>query len=140
MPTISVLIASALAGILSSMTGYIIVGRIFHKYQALTPATWRKTEGWLHYQISSAIRLAACLGIGALYAACETSLPHFAGGAIVHGVLFGALLWAVTVLPALLEMALFVNWDRRFVVGLLLDWFILAVMAGSFAALAAADV
>ena len=40
------LAAGAIAGILSNVTGYAITGRLFHRYQARTPNTWRAAESW----------------------------------------------------------------------------------------------
>jgi len=39
----------------------------------------------------------------------------------------------VTILPLLLEVALFVNWHRGFVVGLLLDWLVVCILASTAA-------
>ena len=49
------------------MTGYVITGMLFHRYQAKTPNTWRPAESWLHYSLSSAARIFACIAIGLLY-------------------------------------------------------------------------
>jgi len=41
-----------------------------------------------------------------------------------------------TAAPVILETALFVNWHRGFVVGLLLDWLVLCLIAGACASVA----
>jgi hypothetical protein len=133
-----ILAGGLIAGILANLTGYAITGRLFHPYQAKTPDTWRKSESWTHYQYATAVRIAACIGIGFLYAALSSSFAPFAGHAIGRGISFGAILWAVTILPLVLEVALFVNWHRGFVVGLVLDWLVVCVLASVAAAAAGA--
>jgi hypothetical protein len=76
----------AIAGIVANATGYVITGRLFHPYQAKTPNTWRATESWTHYQYATAVRIAACIGIGFLYAALGTASLAFAANAISRGV------------------------------------------------------
>jgi hypothetical protein len=133
---LKILAAGAIAGIVANATGYVITGRLFHPYQAKTPNTWRATESWTHYQYATAVRIAACIGIGFLYAALGTASLAFAANAISRGVSFGSILWAVTILPLVLEVGLFVNWHRGFVVGLLLDWLVVCVLASVSAAVA----
>ena len=136
MPILKLVAAGLIAGILANATGYLITGRLFHPYQSRTPDTWRKAESWTHYQYATAIRIGACMGIGLLYAALAPSLGSFGAGAIARAASFGAVLWAVTILPLVLEVALFVNWHRGFVMGLLIDWLVVCVLASTAAALA----
>jgi len=44
--------------------------------------------------------------------------------------------WAAAAAPMILELAVFVKWHRGFVIGLLLDWLALCVLAGAASALA----
>jgi hypothetical protein len=134
MPAIRVLVAGVLAGFATTLTGYWITGRLFHRYQAETPGTWRRVESWSQYGYSTAIRLAACIGIALVYAAFGP--PLIVANAPSNGIVFGLVIWAVTALPLILEAALFVNWSRGFVVGLLLDWLVLCVLASVSGALA----
>jgi hypothetical protein len=134
MAILKVLAAGVVAGVVANATGYLITGRLFHAYQGRTPNTWRATESWTHFLNSAAIRIAACIAIGLLYAALGPAAPTFAADAIARGVSFGSILWAVTILPLLLEAALFVNWHGGFVVGLLLDWLVLRILASAAAA------
>ena len=134
MLTLKVLVAGAISGVAANVTGYLITGRLFHHYQSNTPATWRTVESWTHYQYAAAIRIAACVGIAILYSVVRPSLP---GGADpLTGLSFGLILWAVAILPVVLEVALFVNWHRGFVIGLLLDWLVVCLLAGESAAVA----
>jgi hypothetical protein len=133
---LKILGAGILAGVLANVTGYVIVGRLFHGYQARTPGTWRPTESWNHYTYSAAIRVFACIGIGAAYYYCAAAASAIPAGSIACAAAFGACLWAVTVLPLVVEASLFVNWHRGFVVGLLLDWLVICVIASAAAAVA----
>jgi hypothetical protein len=135
-PILKIIAGGVIAGILANATGYLITGRLFHPYQAKTPNTWRQAESWTHYQYATAIRIAACVGIGLFYAAFAASLASFGAGAIPRSVSFGALLWGVTILPLVLEVALFVNWHRGFVMGLVVDWLVVCVLASVAAAVA----
>jgi hypothetical protein len=135
-PILKILAGGAIAGIVANATGYLITGRLFHPYQIKTPNTWRKSESWTHYQYATAVRIAACIGIALLYGALGASLAPFGSGVIARGVSFGALLWVVTILPLVLEVALFVNWHGGFVTGLVLDWLVVCVLAGVAGAVA----
>jgi hypothetical protein len=134
--TLKTVAAGVIAGILANATGYLITGRLFHSYQAQTPSTWRATESWTHYLYAVAIRIAACIAISLLYVAFRSVSPTFGDGAIARGVAFALVLWAATILPVVLEAALFVNWHRGFVLGLFLDWLVVCVLASTAAAVA----
>ena len=136
MVTLKLLAAGVVAGLLANVTGYVVTGRLFHRFQAETPATWRATESWTHYQYATAVRIGACIAIAVLYGALANVSPSFAGDPISRGMSFGSILWAVTILPVVIEVALFVNWHRGFVVGLLLDWLVVCVLASVSAAVA----
>jgi len=131
-----VLAAGVVAGLAANATGYAITGRLFHRYQSLTPHTWRASESFAQYRDATLVRLGACVAIAFLYAALGGAAPSV-DGAIAHGAAFGAMLWAATLLPLLLELALFVNWHRGFVLGILLDWLIVCLLASVAAAIAA---
>jgi hypothetical protein len=134
--TLNFVAAGAIAGLVANAAGYLITGRLFHPYQARTPNTWRATESWTHYLYSTAIRIAACIAVAFLYVALRSASPTFGEGAIARGGTFGLMLWAVTILPVVIEIALFVNWHRGFVLGLVLDWLVVCVLASTSAAIA----
>jgi uncharacterized membrane protein len=109
---------------------------LFYRYQTQTPNTWRTTGSWTHYLYSTAIRIAACIAVTFLYVALRSLSPTFGDGAIARAGTFGLMLWAVTILPVVLEVALFANWHRGFVLGLLLDWLAVCVLASTAAPIA----
>jgi len=129
--------AGVIAGVVSNVTGYALTGRLFHPYQARTPNTWRAAESWANYLYAAGVRVIACAGIALLYHASGAASSVFGGGAVPGGAAFGACLWAVAVAPVIVETAMFVNWHRGFVIGLLLDWLVACLVAGAAAAVAA---
>jgi hypothetical protein len=105
----------AIAGlILSSTTSFLITGRLFHPYQKKTPSTWR-AESWRQHLFAMLLQAIAGAGLGWLFAV---------SGAPPVGIqLFelGAAVWMVLAASILIQ-ALYVNWDRGFVIGLVIDW------------------
>ena len=135
MVMLKILAAGVIAGILANVTGYLITGRIFHSYQAKTPGTWRAAESSTHYQYAGLIRISACIGIALVYVLLGDR-SALGTNPISRATGFGTMIWAVTILPLLLEVTLFVNWHRGFVVGLLLDWLVVCVLASVAAGVA----
>ena len=86
------------------------------------------------YLWAAAIRILACIAIACVFATFWDRSPALGGGVLTRGISFGALLWAALILPLVLEAALFVQWHRGFVIGLLLDWLVLCVLASLAAA------
>jgi hypothetical protein len=133
MVILRILAAGAIAGVLVNFTGYVITARLFHRYQAQTPTTWRSTESLSHYMYSSGLRFLACIAVAFFFDIFGAATSGVVGSAIPRGICFALLLWLATAAPLILETALFVNWHRGFVVGLLLDWLVLCLIAGTIA-------
>jgi hypothetical protein len=128
-----VLVAGLCAGVLGVISSGLIVGRLFHPYQRLTPQTWRVGEGPKQYLASSVLTIVAATLIALLYSLMDPlALPW--GSWLESGLAFGALCWAALALPIVLSNALFVNLHRGFVTGLLLSWLIVALLAATSAA------
>ncbi len=98
--TLRVLFDGAIAGILTTVTGYWITGRLFHAYQARTPNTWRSTESWTSYLVSTGLRLFACIAIAGLYGVLDIGTSAFGRATLPRGAIFGVGLWAITAAPA----------------------------------------
>jgi hypothetical protein len=118
----------ALGGVIAIFTSWLITGFLFHRFQAETPGTWRP-EGPRQYAAASALDVFAGAAIGLLY--WHTGGVHIGGGAgwLFRGALFGVLAWLALALPVILSMATFVYLHRGVVVGLLLDWLAVALLA-----------
>jgi len=126
----TVLIAGVAAGFAANLTGWLINGRLFHAFQAMTPGTWRAAEGAAHYTASALLRVFACIQIAFAFGALNGAALLAGHGWAVSGLLFGLLAWLALVLPVLLELYVFVNWHRGTVTGLLLDWLVVCALAG----------
>jgi hypothetical protein len=100
--------------VLSVTTSYLITGRLFHRFQARTPGTWR-AESWRRHLLAMLLYTIAGASLGWLFA--------LAGAPAVDGALFRlcAAVWIV-VAALILMQALYVNWHPGFALGLALDW------------------
>ena len=124
------LVAGVVAGLVGVMTSWLVTGVIFHPYQRLTPATWRRPEGPREYAFASGTTVLAALMI-AIFFALTGGVPALAGSNwVANGALFGFLCWFALGAPVLLSISLFVNIHAGVVIGLLLDWLVVSVLAG----------
>ncbi len=132
------LLAGALAGLAGILTSWFVTGVVFHPYQRLTPATWRASEGAREYALASGTTVLAAL-IVALFFALTGGVSTLAGSSwLANGALFGVLCWFALGAPVLLSMSVFVNIHPGVVVGLLLDWLLVSLLAALAAAWAIA--
>lgn len=126
----SVMMAGAVCGAAAVVIGGVIQGAIFHKFQKLTPSTWRP-EGPRQYALGTLARLLVGVGFPLVFA--YTGYPVNPMKSVTpteYGAMFGLLAWAALTLPMILSSAVFVNYHKGFVVGLLLDWLLIAVVCG----------
>ena len=115
-------IVGTLAGIALVMTtSYLITGFAFHRFQKLTPATWRP-ENWRHHALAV---LWAALG-GAALGALDARVA-WSQDSISAAIGFGALIWAALAAPVIATIATYVKLHRAVVFGLLLEWLVFAV-------------
>ena len=107
--------AGTITGLVMSVTtSYLITGRLFHRYQAKTPGTWR-AESWRQHLVAMLLYAIAGASLGWLFALW--------GAPSVDGALFKlcAAVWILLVAFILMQ-ALYVNWHPGFVVGLAVEW------------------
>ena len=126
-----IILAGLPSGVIGVFTSWLITGVIFHPFQSRTPQTWRTSEGAAHYAVASALTILAAFVITAFFAA--TGGLHGVTGPISNGIYFGFLCWSALALPVTLSFAVFVNLDKAFVAGLLLDWLVVSLVAGGVA-------
>ena len=126
-----IILAGLPSGVIGVFTSWLITGVIFHPFQSRTPQTWRTSEGMAHYAAASALTILSALVITAFYAA--TGGLHEVTGPIANGIYFGFLCWSALALPITLSFSVFVNLDKAFVLGLLLDWLVVSLVAGGIA-------
>jgi len=135
MPPTRVLLAGLAGGVVSVVTSWLLVGVIFHRFQARTPATWRPGEGSAQYARSSGLTILAALVIATtFFLTGAIALGH--GSWLAAGLAFGALVWGALALPIILDVALYVNLHRGFVVGLLVNWLVVCLICSTAAAAA----
>lgn len=125
-----VILAGVGAGIVSVFTSWLITGALFHKYQRLTPDTWR-SEGPAQYAMSSALNVVECVGIALLLGWSSGFPGAHAFGWAGRGLLFGLACWFALLLPATLIQAVYVKLHRGFVVGAAVDTLVLCLLAGA---------
>jgi hypothetical protein len=128
-----VVVAGAVGGALSIVTSRLVTGVLFHRFQAFTPATWRR-EGPGQYLASSVLAVAAGAVVGLLFVATGGADGLGLTSWLARGLMFGFLLWLAVAVPSLVGTALYVNLHRGVVVGLLLDSLVgLALVSGACA-------
>ena len=124
------IVAGVAAGLVGIMTSWLVTGVIFHPYQRLTPGTWRHKEGPREYALASGATVLAAL-IVAIFFILTGGVSTLSGSSwAANGALFGFLCWAALGAPVLWSMGLFVNLHAGVIIGLLLDWLLVSLIAG----------
>ncbi len=68
----------AISGLILSMTSsYLITGRLFHRYQKMTAATWRP-ESWRQHMFAVILQTIAGAGLGWAFLAAGAPAAGFA--------------------------------------------------------------
>ena len=100
--------------VLSVTTSYLITGRLFHRYQAKTPGTWR-AETWRQHLLAMVLYVIAGASLGWLFT--------LSGAPSVNGALLKlyAAVW-ILVAACILMQALYVNWHPGVAIGLAIEW------------------
>ena len=105
----------AIAGILSVFTAWLWMGVVFHRFQRLTPDTWRP-ENNRSYMLSSTITFLSCIAIATVFLLVARTGGVFAGGC-VGALRFAAVCWMALSAPLIVNAAVFINLHPWFVVG-----------------------
>jgi len=114
----------------TTLIQWFFIGYLFHKYQALTPSTWRK-ESSRSYAASMVIALVfAFLFVTLFFLVIGKAVPLD----LIHGVGFGVLLWACFSLTFELNSAIYVNFSRMFTLGKCLSSLVEYAAAGALTA------
>ena len=121
------LVPGLIAGFLSIFTSWLWMGSIFHRFQKLTPQTWRAETGRSH-ALSSAVHILAAVGIAVLFAIVSSAPGSFFAG-IGGSLRFALACWGVFALPIILGDAIYINLHPLVVVGQLLDWLSTSLLA-----------
>jgi hypothetical protein len=113
------LVPGLIAGILSIFTSWLWMGAIFHRFQKLTPGTWRRETG-LSYFLSSALHILAACGIAFLFTIVVPDRSEFFSAGIGGSIRFALACWSIFALPIIVEGAIFINLHPLVVLGRLL--------------------
>jgi hypothetical protein len=128
------LVPGLIAGVLSIFTSWLWMGSVFHRFQELTPQTWRR-ETARSYALSSALHILAAVGIAVLFTTvARVPSPYFPAG-ISGSLRFAFACWGVFALPIVLEAAIYINLHPLVVLGQLLDWLSTSLLATVITAL-----
>src|SRR6476646_5068400 len=103
------------AGIIAVFTSWFWMGFVFHRYQRLTPNTWRP-ENNRSYMLSSAVTILACIAIATVFLLVARMGGVFAGG-LPGALRFAAVAWMALAAPIIVDAAIFINFHPWFVVG-----------------------
>ena len=117
----------AIAGILSIFTSWLWIGVVFHRFQQLTPNTWRP-ENNRSYGLSSAITFLSCIAIATVFLLVARMGGVFAGG-LPGALRFAAVMWIALAAPLVVNAAVFINLHPWFVVGQVVNALTTSVLA-----------
>ncbi len=126
-------VPGAIAGVLTIFTSWLWMGVIFHRFQKLTPATWR-AENNVSYALSAAIHFVACIALATLFLLVALLPGNIFAGGLQGAFRFGALIWMALAAPFAIEAAIFIRLHPWVVVGQLLDWLTTSLAACFMAA------
>lgn len=113
------LVPGAIAGVLAVLGAWFWIGVVFHRYQKLTPNTWRP-ENNRSYGLSSAITFLSCIAIATLFLLVARTGGVFAGG-LPGALRFAAVCWMALTAPVIVNAAVFINLHPWFVVAQVVD-------------------
>jgi hypothetical protein len=105
----------AIAGLLAIFTSWFWMGLVFHRFQGLTPQTWRR-ENNRSYMLSATITFLSCIAIATVFLLVARMGGVFVGGC-VGGLRFAAVCWMALSAPLIVNAAVFINLHPWFVVG-----------------------
>jgi hypothetical protein len=124
----SALAPGLIAGVVTIFTSWLWMGVIFHRYQRLTPDTWR-LENNFSYLLSSVIHFFACVFLATLFRLTASGGSGFFAMGMEGALRFGALVWMAIAAPLAIDAAIYIKLDSRVVVGQLLDWLTTSLIA-----------
>ena len=117
----------AIAGILAILTSWFWMGFVFHKFQSLTPQTWRP-ENDRSYMLSSTITFLSCIAIATVFLLVARMGGVFSGGC-AGALRFAAVCWMALSAPLIVNAAVFINLHPWFVVGQVVNALTTSVLA-----------
>ena len=117
----------AIAGIAAIFTTWFWMGLVFHRYQRLTPNTWRP-ENSRSYMLSSTITFLSGIAIATVFLLVARMGGVFSGGC-VGALRFAAVCWMALSAPLIVNAAVFINLHPWFVVGQVVNALTTSILA-----------
>lgn len=115
--------------IADSFLQWLFIGFLFHKYQAATPAVWRK-ESSRSYAASTVMSLFFAIIFSTII---SLWIHRYGAITLLDGIAFGGLCWLAFMLPMEIGSAVYVNVSRMFVVGKCISGLAECIAAGVLA-------
>ena len=122
----------AIAGLAAIFTSWFWIGMVFHRFQQLTPNTWRP-ENDRSYTLSSTITFLSCIAIATVFLLVARGGGVFAGGC-VGALRFAAVCWMALSAPLIVNAAVFINLHPWFVFGQVVNALTTSVLASGVTA------
>ncbi|MDB5141542.1 MAG: hypothetical protein JWQ66_255 [Mucilaginibacter sp.] len=120
-------------GFANTIIEWFIIGFLFHKYQALTPQTWRP-ENYRSYTYSAL--LSFLFGVLFTFFYFKIGAHYVLRGNVLSHIKLGLICFACFSFVSGINNAVYVNYDRKFVAGLLtascLTYIAAAIIASFF--------
>lgn len=123
------LLAIVAIAIADTCIQWFFIGFLFHKYQAITPAVWRK-ETSRSYAASSVLSLLFALVFSIMI---SLWIRRYGAITMVDGIEFAGLCWLAFLIPSDIGSGIYVNFSRMFVVGKSLSGLAECIAAGVLA-------
>ena len=117
----------AVAGVLAVFMAWFWMGNVFHRFQKLTPNTWRP-ENSRSYALSSVVTILTCIAIATIFLLVARMGGVFAGGC-TGALRFAAVAWMALSAPFIVNAAVFINLHPWFVVGQVVNALTTSVLA-----------
>lgn len=122
------LVPGLVAGVASIFASWLWMGCVFHRFQRLTPQTWRPETAQSH-ALSSAVHILAATGVAVLFMLVARDQGAFFATGPSGGIQFAFACWIVFALPIVLGAAIYVNLHPLVVLAQLLDWLSTSLLA-----------
>jgi hypothetical protein len=133
MSAIHFILSAVCIGITNTMIEWFFIGFLFHKFQALTPQTWR-TENNSSYTYSTV--LSFLFGILFTFFYLKIGSKYVLSGNIWSACKLGLICFASFTFISELGNAIYINYDKKFLAGKLiaacLNYMVAAVIASYF--------
>lgn len=112
-----------------SLIQWFFIGFLFHKYQSLTPATWRN-ETSISYILSILTSLIFAFLFTTIFYVWKAKFGEFQ---LIDAIKFGSICWLTFSVTIEIGTAIYVNFSRMFIVGKCLSSLVEYIVAGVIA-------